>query len=98
MNAMNDDGKYPEELTDDQVAYLRERAAERRGAWERHKQEDSAMEPHEALELTILEAAKKVKRLRKALHKIAQQDYDAGYTAETFAEAVLSDWPGILDE
>jgi len=46
----------------------------------------------------IEEAADEIERLRKALHKITEQDYDAGYTAETFAEAVLSDWPGILSD
>ena len=37
-------------------------------------------------------------RLLAALRKISQQDYDAGYTPEAFAEAVLSNWPGILDD
>lgn len=36
-------------------------------------------------------------KLRTALRKLAEQDYDAGYSAETFAEAVLSNWPGVLE-
>jgi hypothetical protein len=47
---------------------------------------------------TIIDLHRANERLRLALRKISEQDYDSGYTAESFAEAVLSDWPGLLDE
>lgn len=49
---MNNEEKYSEELTDDQVAYLHERAAERRETWERHKEKHHAMPPPDHKERT----------------------------------------------
>jgi hypothetical protein len=37
-------GTYPEELMDDQVAYLHEQAAERRRRWEAHKARSTTVE------------------------------------------------------
>jgi predicted nuclease with TOPRIM domain len=31
-------------------------------------------------------------RLREGLRRLVNQDYDSGYTAESYAEAVLSGW------
>lgn len=46
----------------------------------------------------LKEARAEVERLTKGLRMLAKQEYDAGYTPEDFAEAILSgDEPAVED-